>query len=147
MKQKTLMEKAKDAVRELVERPIAARIKAEPGWRAVVFKNVRERDDGLQEFLIEVQPVKHWALDAPAMVPPTPDNRALMLLFGSFDAFISKTPFQLWPIDVVSGKRIGDEIHRLVPPSEETDLQLVEAAKLWCAETVEKNKKPEPPTP
>lgn len=137
---KSIVEEAKEAIKELVERPIAARMKAEPGWRAVVFKNARERDDGLQEFSIEILQVKHWALDAPVMVPPAPNNQALMLLFGSFDAFIPKAPFQLWPIDAATGKRIGGEIHRLVPPSDKTDQQLVEEAQLWCAETVEKNK-------
>lgn len=137
-------EEIKNAVDLLVESPIAARLKADPGWRIVLMHLVKERDDGLAEYRIEVSPMKHWALDAPTLIPQKANSLLAMKIDSLFGQFLPQPRLQLWPIDPVSGKRFGNEIHRLVPPCAETDAELIKAAQLWCAETVEKNKKPTP---
>lgn len=134
----------KTTLDEYVETPIAAKLPAEPGWRVVFFRNMKEREDGLVEVAIEVRAVEQWALDATTIVPGPAESPFAMQIAGLFGGFIPKTPLRLWPIDPSTGLRFGKDTHRLVPPCSDTDAQLIEAAQLWCAESVEKSKKSTP---
>lgn len=125
--------------------PIAARIEAVPGWRVVTFQVVKERDDGLREISIGIHPVLHWALEAPVITPSSLSydlQGAIGSLFGG-NPFMPKSSPPLWPIDSETGERF-ENVHRLVPPCEDTNEQLIKAAQLWCAESIEKSKTPTP---
>lgn len=118
--------------------PIAAKIRAEPGWRAVLFRSrPEEANEGLFMIEILVLRVKWWALEAPRMDLPKP-NRASLMLAGMFDGpfgglfgdVLLRSP-KLWPLGA-DGKRIpSTELRRLVPPCDVSDQKLVDEAKAW----------------
>lgn len=122
--------------------PIAARIPAEPGWRAVVF--VRQGE----ELFVKVSPIAHWAMKAPIVEPPKPAPVMVMSFIRNMtDAFhpIQGAP-TLWPLDE-SGALIDPALlHRLVPPCDQTNEQLAEDAHRWCEAVAEADAKMKPKT-
>jgi hypothetical protein len=132
----------REAFDKTVNSPIAARLRADHGWRAVVFNKQSAPDEnGLYQLTIEIVQLKQWALSTPAWEPERIDTNDVLELGSLFTTTMRRPPSHLWPIDPRSGKRFGVELHRLVPPAADgevmkTDDRLIEEARLWCAETV-----------
>lgn len=130
------MNEVKKALEEKVERPIAALLPAVPGWRAVLFIDHGPTPDGYQQIAIRILPIEAWALDAPTVEFPLPEQLVSIgfHLFGGPPPFITRS-FTPWPVNPETGKRFGEELRRIVPPCDDTDAQLVKHAQEWCAKT------------
>lgn len=105
--------------------PIAARLPAERGWRAILLEP-GETDKMLR---IVVVAIEHWALDAPAIDMRKTGHHDLRAVFAVAGAGTYSTG--LWPIHPITGKRVGlNHLYALVPPCETTSEALLgEASK------------------
>lgn len=119
--------------------PIAARIKAEPGWRAVVFVQEGEVT------YIKVLRVAEWGMRAPEIVPPAPAPVAVLKFMGAmFGSIIpSNEAPVLWPLDETGA--FIPHLHRLVPPSDETAEHMLADAERWLEAVAAAEAKRKPP--
>jgi hypothetical protein len=128
-------------------KPIAVRLKAEPGWRAVVVEKAGEANaDGLAPVQISVVRVGSWALDTSLPTSPgKPEHASAMFglsasLFG-FGGLFGSASASLWPLGADGKRLVG--VHRVVPPGDATDEDLAKDAKAWLAASVEAHQKRE----
>jgi hypothetical protein len=111
-----------------VKKPIeiAARMKAEPGWRVVV---IAEEEAGL---MARIHKVEWWGVPAPEATLPKPALAPIMALFGSLggDMFGIPSP-KIVPINADGAQLFPRWI---VPPCEKSDEDIIGEVQAWAAE-------------
>lgn len=144
MSMHSLEEEAMAAARAM---PIAVKLDAESGWRAVVIEKSGAADvNGLAPVSIRVEKIRYWALDAHIPTDPgKPEHAAAIGIFGDMFSglfgFGASPPATLWPLDKAGERLVG--VHRVVPPGDATDVEIAKEAKAWLAASVEAHQKRE----
>ena len=119
----------------MTDDPIACRLPAEPGWRAVVLE---QQNDAL---FARVIAVTCWGLRAPKIDLPKPARFAIVDLTGVLAAVGGVWGDGARGSPLVPLSPEGEPIvaRWIVPPCDKSDAELLDEVKAWVAAVIEKN--------
>ena len=119
----------------MIDDPIACRLPAEPGWRAVVLE---QRDDTL---FARVITVTCWGLRAPKIDLPKPARFAIVDLTGVLAAIggVWGDGVRDSPLVPLTPEGVPIVARWIVPPCDKSDAELLDEVKAWVAAVIEKN--------